>query len=128
MQVVSEWGQAKAEAAQAKAAGDKNKQKGIGLIIRSLKLEMKELGACCDHVLVWKLFACCLPMLVATWQETGLIDEIAKGRPLRPNLTQVYTGRLADGIAAPASASCISYNSQCVDWQVTPATFSYSAV
>lgn len=44
MQVASEWGQAKGEAAQAKAAGDKNKQKDIGLIIRSLKQEMKELG------------------------------------------------------------------------------------
>lgn len=44
MQVASEWGQAKAEASQAKAAGDKNKQKSIGLVIRSLKQEMKELG------------------------------------------------------------------------------------
>lgn len=44
MQVASEWGQAKAEASQAKAAGDKNKQKSIGMVIRSLKQEMKELG------------------------------------------------------------------------------------
>lgn len=46
LQVASEWGQAKAEAAQAKAVGDKNKQKDIGLIIRSLKQEMTELGTC----------------------------------------------------------------------------------
>ncbi|DBA76164.1 TPA: hypothetical protein ACH3X1_009895 [Trebouxia sp. C0004] len=43
-QVASEWGQAKAEASQAKAAGDKNKQKSIGQVIRSLKQEMKALG------------------------------------------------------------------------------------
>ena len=40
----SEWTQAKSEASQAKVAGDKNKQKSIGLVIRSLKQEMKELG------------------------------------------------------------------------------------
>lgn len=44
LQVSSEWAQAKSEASQAKAAGDKNKQKSIGLVIRSLKQEMKELG------------------------------------------------------------------------------------
>ncbi len=44
MQVASEWGQAKAEASQAKAAGDKNKQKSIGQVIRSLKQEMKAIG------------------------------------------------------------------------------------
>lgn len=45
LQVSSEWAQAKTEASQAKAVGDKNKQKSIGLVIRSLKQEMKELGA-----------------------------------------------------------------------------------
>lgn len=44
VQVSAEWAQAKSEASQAKAAGDKNKQKSIGLVIRSLKQEMKELG------------------------------------------------------------------------------------
>ena len=44
MQVASEWGQAKAEASQAKAAGDKSKQKSIGQVIRSLKQEMKAIG------------------------------------------------------------------------------------
>ena len=44
LQVSSEWAQAKSEASQAKAVGDKNKQKSIGLVIRSLKQEMKELG------------------------------------------------------------------------------------
>ena len=47
--MAAEWGQAKSEAAQAKAVGDKNKQKGIGLIIRSLKQEMKELGESVDQ-------------------------------------------------------------------------------
>ena len=49
MQVSSEWAQAKSEASQAKAAGDKNKQKSIGLVIRSLKQEMKELGQPAAH-------------------------------------------------------------------------------
>ena len=44
MQVASEWGQAKAEASKAKAAGDKSKQKSIGQVIRSLKQEMKAIG------------------------------------------------------------------------------------
>lgn len=44
LQVSSEWAQAKSEASQAKAVGDKNKQKSIGLVIRSLKQELKELG------------------------------------------------------------------------------------
>lgn len=45
LQVANEWAQAKAEASQAKAAKDKDKQKSIGLVIRSLKQEMKEIGA-----------------------------------------------------------------------------------
>ena len=72
VQVASEWGQAKAEASQAKAAGDKNKQKSIGLVIRSLKQEMKELGCALERLLC--LCKCTLDItcqMTASTKKTG---------------------------------------------------------
>ncbi len=42
--LAEEWGLARAEAAKAKAAADKPRQKAAGLLIASLKQEMKQLG------------------------------------------------------------------------------------
>jgi len=44
VQLAEEWLQSKAEAATAKAAANKPRQKVAGLVIRDLKLEMKQLG------------------------------------------------------------------------------------
>ncbi len=43
-QLAGEWQAAKEAAAQAKASGDKARQKVAGGMIRDLKLEMKQLG------------------------------------------------------------------------------------
>eukprot|EP00884_Botryococcus_braunii_P002000 jgi/Botrbrau1/11800/Bobra.0224s0007.1 len=42
--LAEEWSIAKAEAAKAKAAGDKSRQKAVGQLIASLKQQIKELG------------------------------------------------------------------------------------
>ncbi|KAK9819858.1 hypothetical protein WJX72_003380 [[Myrmecia] bisecta] len=49
-QVVQEWGRARAEAAAAKAAKDKARQKAAGKVISSLKQEMQQLGLTGDLV------------------------------------------------------------------------------
>lgn len=46
VQVAKEWMHAREEAAQAKAAGDKDRQKNAGISIRDLKAEMAQLGLC----------------------------------------------------------------------------------
>lgn len=42
--LAEEWSTAKVEAAKAKAAGDKSRQKAVGQLIASLKQQIKELG------------------------------------------------------------------------------------
>jgi hypothetical protein len=44
VQLAEEWLRSKTEAATAKAAADKPRQKVAGLVIRDLKIEMKQLG------------------------------------------------------------------------------------
>jgi len=50
LQLAEEWLRSKAEAATAKAAANKPRQKAAGMVIRNLKMEMKELGMllCCS--------------------------------------------------------------------------------
>lgn len=43
-QVAEEWATARSEAARAKAAGDKPRQKAAGLVIAGLKREIAQLG------------------------------------------------------------------------------------
>lgn len=45
--LAEEWVTAKAEAAKAKAAGDKSRQKAVGQLIASLKKQIKDLGSSC---------------------------------------------------------------------------------
>lgn len=55
-QLAEEWSRAKSEAARAKAAADKARQKAAGLVIRDLKLEMKDRGAHHDIIVLAMLY------------------------------------------------------------------------
>ena len=48
-QLAEEWVRARGEAARAKAAADKPRQKAAGGVIRDLKLEMKQIGTLPAH-------------------------------------------------------------------------------
>ena len=51
LQVVQEWKHMRDEAANAKAAGDKDRQKAAGMFMRDLKFEMAQIGAALLHLM-----------------------------------------------------------------------------